>query len=127
MPPDLRKATGINLVFDYVGTLDGAQAISTGDSHALAWFSSNRYLSLLPDAAKKILAQQRIMLSPVVLGVKRSTAQRFGWEANPNVTWKDTAATASPAQFPFAMTNPSASNRGSSTPAGRAPAPARVR
>jgi len=122
MLPDLQKATGINLVFDYVGTLDGAQAISTGDSHALAWFSSNRYLSLLPDAAKKILAQQRIMLSPVVLGVKRSTAQRFGWEANPNVTWKDIAAKASAGQFTFAMTDPSASNSGFSALVGVASA-----
>jgi Ca-activated chloride channel family protein len=120
--PDLLSATGINLKFDYIGTLDGAQAISTGDTHALAWFSSNRYLSLLPGAAKKILAQQRIMLSPVVLGVKRSTAQRFGWEANPSITWKDVADKASAGQFNFAMTDPSASNSGFSALVGVASA-----
>jgi Ca-activated chloride channel family protein len=122
MLPGLQQATGINLKFDYIGTLDGAQAISTGDNHPLAWFSSNRYLSLLPDAAKKILAQQRIMLSPVVLGVKRSTAQRFGWEANPNITWKDIATKASADQFAFAMTDPSASNSGFSALVGVASA-----
>src|ERR1700694_2817972 len=120
--PDLLQATGINLKFDYIGTLDGAQAISTGDAHPLAWFSSNRYLSLLPDASKKILAQQRIMLSPVVLGVKRSTARRFGWEANANVTWKDVANKASAGQFSFAMTDPSASNSGFSALVGVASA-----
>ena len=31
--PDLLQATGINLKFDYIGTLDGAQAISTGDAN----------------------------------------------------------------------------------------------
>ena len=122
MLPDLLSATGINLKFDYIGTLDGAQAVSTGDTHALAWFSSNRYLSLLPAAAKKIVAQQRIMLSPVVLGVKRSTAQRFGWEGNPNVTWKDVANKASAGQFNFAMTDPSASNSGFSALVGVASA-----
>jgi Ca-activated chloride channel family protein len=122
MLPDLLSATGINLKFDYVGTLDGAQAISTGDSHALAWFSSNRYLSLLPGAAKKILAQQSVMLSPVVLGVKHSTAQRFGWTNNPNVTWKDVANQASTGQFNFAMTDPSASNSGFSALVGVASA-----
>jgi Ca-activated chloride channel homolog len=122
MLPDLAKATGINLKFDYIGTLDGAQAISTGDTHPLAWFSSNRYLSLLPDASKKILAQQRIMLSPVVLGVKRSTAQRFGWENSNNVTWKDIANKASAGQFTFAMTDPSASNSGFSALVGVASA-----
>jgi Ca-activated chloride channel homolog len=120
--PDLQKATGINLQFDFIGTLDGAQAISTGDTHALAWFSSNRYLSLLPGASSKILAQQRIMLSPVVLGVKKSTAQRFGWETNPNVTWKDIADKAATGQFNFAMTDPSASNSGFSALVGVASA-----
>src|ERR1700694_4058431 len=122
MLPDLLSATGINLKFDYIGTLDGAQAVSTGDTHALAWFSSNRYLSLLPAAAKKIVAQQRIMLSPVVLGVKRSTAQRFGWEGNPNVTWKDVANKASAGEFNFAMNEPSASNSGFSALVGVASA-----
>jgi Ca-activated chloride channel family protein len=122
MLPDLLSATGINLKFDYIGTLDGAQAISTGDTHPMAWFSSNRYLSLLPNASKKILAQQRIMLSPVVLGVKRSTAQRFGWVSNPNVTWKDVAGKASAGQFNFAMTDPSASNSGFSALVGVASA-----
>jgi Ca-activated chloride channel family protein len=120
--PDLKNATGINLAFDYIGTLDGAQAISTGDSHPLAWFSSNRYLTLLPDASKKILAQQRIMLSPVVLGVKKSTAQRFGWENNAAITWKDIANKASAGQFTFAMTDPSASNSGFSALVGVASA-----
>jgi Ca-activated chloride channel family protein len=119
---DLQKATGVDLKFDSIGTLDGAQAIANGDSHALAWFSSNRYLTLLPGASSKILAQQRIMLSPVVLGVKRSTAQRFGWEGNPSVTWKDIANKASSGQFSFAMTDPSASNSGFSALVGVASA-----
>ena len=122
MLADLQKSTGINLAFDYVGTLDGAQAISSGDSHALAWFSSNRYLTLLPNAGKKILAQQRIMLSPVVLGVKRTTAQRFGWEGNPNITWKDIANKAKAGEFSFAMTDPSSSNSGFSALVGVASA-----
>jgi Ca-activated chloride channel family protein len=120
--PDLQKATGLSLKFDYIGTLDGAAAISTGDSHALAWFSSNRYLTLLPGATAKILAQQRIMLSPVVLGVKKSTAQQFGWEGNANLTWKDIADKAAGGHFTFAMTDPSASNSGFSALVGVASA-----
>lgn len=83
MPPDIQKATGLSLKFDYIGTLDGASAITSGDSHTLAWFSSNRYLTQLPGASAKILARQRIMLSPVVLGVKESTAQKFGGKETP--------------------------------------------
>jgi Ca-activated chloride channel family protein len=119
---DLQKATGIDLKFDSIGTLDGAVSIANGDPHALAWFSSNRYLTLLPGASSKILAQQRIMVSPVILGVKKSTAQKFGWENNPNVTWKDVAQKASNGQFNFAMTDPSASNSGFSALVGVASA-----
>ncbi|GAC1613666.1 MAG: substrate-binding domain-containing protein [Candidatus Dormibacteraceae bacterium] len=120
--PDVQKATGLNLKFDYIGTLDGAAAISGGDGHAMAWFSSNRYLTLLPGATAKILAQQRMMLSPVVLGVKKSTAQGFGWEGNPNLTWKDIAEKAAAGNFKFAMTDPSASNSGFSALVGVASA-----
>jgi Ca-activated chloride channel homolog len=62
------------------------------------------------------------MLSPVVLGVKKSTAQRFGWEGNPNLTWKDIADKAAAGQFSFAMTDPSASNSGFSALVGVAAA-----
>ncbi len=120
--PDIQKATGLNLRFDYIGTLDGAASISGGDSHTLAWFSSNRYLTLLPGATAKIHAQQRIMLSPVVLGVKKSTAQQFGWEGNPNLTWRDIADKAASGHFSFAMTDPSASNSGFSALVGVAAA-----
>jgi Ca-activated chloride channel family protein len=122
MLPDIQKATGLNLKFDYIGTLDGAAAIAGGDAHTLAWFSSNRYLTLLPGATAKIHAQQRIMLSPVVLGVKKSTAQQFGWEGNANLTWKDIADKAATGRFNFAMTDPSASNSGFSALVGVASA-----
>ncbi len=122
MLPDLEKAAGTPIAFDYAGTIDGAAAIAGGDSHTLAWFSSNRYLSLLPGASSRILAQKPVMLSPVVIGVKRSTAQRFGWENNPSVTWRDIADKASARQFTFAMTDPSASNSGFSALVGVASA-----
>src|SRR5262245_18252048 len=44
----VRNATGVNLAFDYAGTLDGAERIATCRAGAdLAWFSSVRYLTLL--------------------------------------------------------------------------------
>jgi Ca-activated chloride channel family protein len=120
--PQLQTDTGLHLALDYTGTLDGAERIANGDSHGLAWFSSNRYLTLLPGASAKVLQQQRIMLSPVVIGVKRSTARRFAWENNPNVTWRDIANQAKAGTFKFAMTDPSASNSGFSALVGVASA-----
>jgi Ca-activated chloride channel homolog len=110
--PDLQRATGYRLQLTYVGSLDGAQRIVSGDPAQLAWFSTDRYLSLLPGGASRIVAQQKTMLSPVVLGVKHSVATRFGWTNNPNVTWADIAARAKAGELHFGMTNPAASNSG---------------
>jgi Ca-activated chloride channel family protein len=110
--PDLEKATGYHLQMRYVGSLDGADRIVTGDRSELAWFSTGKYLNLLQGSSGRIAAQQKIMLSPVVLGVKHSTAQRFGWTDNPNVTWAEVAARAKAGELHFGMTNPTASNSG---------------
>src|SRR5262245_43126812 len=109
---DMQRATGVKLQPKYIGTLEGAELIEGGDTSDVAWFSHGKYLSLLPTAGRKIVAQQKIMLSPVILGVKQSVADRFGWSNNPNVTWKDIEAKAADDSFHFAMTNPAASNSG---------------
>jgi Ca-activated chloride channel family protein len=121
---DIRAKTGINLVFDYVGTLDGAEQIANGGAgdHAVAWFSSTRYLSLLPGGAGRIAAEQKIALSPVVLGVGRTKARQLGWENNPAVTWRDVAQAANSGRFSFGMTNPASSNSGFSALVGVAAA-----
>ena len=109
---DIRSKTGVRLALSYSGTLDGAEAIAGGAATDVAWFSSGHYLSLLPGAGSRIVAQQKIMLSPVVIGVKKSVADRFGWTGNQNVTWKDIEAKSADGSFRFAMTNPAASNSG---------------
>jgi Ca-activated chloride channel family protein len=110
--PDLEKNIGWSLHFEYMGTLDGAERIAAGDPADLAWFSSGKYLSLLQTTRSKIVAQDRTMLSPVVLGVKRSTASALGWVDNPNVTWSDIAAAAKSGRLHYAMTSPASSNSG---------------
>ena len=110
--PDIKSATGISLAMTYSGTLEGAEAIAGGAATDVAWFSSGHYLSLLPGAGSRVVAQQKIMLSPVIIGVKQSVADKFGWTNNPNVTWKDIEAKSADGSFHFAMTNPAASNSG---------------
>jgi Ca-activated chloride channel homolog len=110
--PDIQSATGVKLQLSYIGSLEGAQRIANGDPSDAAWFSHGTYLSLLPGAGSRIVEQQKIMLSPVIIGVKQSVAQRFGWANNPDVSWKDIQAHAADGSFHFAMTNPAASNSG---------------
>jgi Ca-activated chloride channel homolog len=110
--PRLEQQTGIRLQLNYTGSLDGAQAILSGDRSDLAWFSNGHYLTLAQGDTHRVLDQTSIMLSPVVIGVKRSVARSFHWENNPDVTWKDIAERARAGQFHYAMTNPAASNSG---------------
>jgi Ca-activated chloride channel family protein len=124
MAADILAKTGITLKLDYVGTLAGAEQIANGDlgNHQLAWFSSTHYLSLLSGGKAKLGVSTRVMLSPVVLGVKHSVAQALGWSNSQSVTWKDITTATTSGKFRFGMTNPSSSNTGFSALVGVATA-----
>lgn len=112
--PEIKKATGVQIGFEYTGTLDGVDAITGGKQVDAAWFSHGKYLSLTDQS--KIKGQSQIMLSPVVMGIKKSKAQAFGWvDATGNakpITWQDIADKSASGELSFAMTNPSSSNSG---------------
>jgi Ca-activated chloride channel family protein len=109
---DLEAETGIRLELELTGTLDGAERLIGGEDHDLAWFSHARYLDLLAEGTGIIAAQEPMMLSPVVLGVKSQTAEQLGWVDNPAVTWADIADASAAGDLRFAMANPASSNSG---------------
>jgi Ca-activated chloride channel family protein len=110
--PKLAQATGVNLQMRYAGTLDAVEKLQAGDAVDIAWLASNRYAMLVPAAKSRILASERTMLTPVVLGLKESKARELGWKDNPKVSWKDIADAANRGKFTFGMTSPSSSNSG---------------
>ncbi len=105
----MQKDIGVELNITYSGTLDGVERIRNGEAFDAAWFSHAKYLKL--EAKEKVQAEERIMLSPVVLGVKRSVVQKLGW-AGKNITWGDIAKASESGQLRYAMTNPTTSNSG---------------
>lgn len=108
----IRKQTGIELKMEYIGTLEGAERLASGARPDLAWFSHGKYLSLLPQTKSLIHAQDKIMLSPVILGIKRSKVQSWGWLDGRTIRWSDIAEKAAGGELRFAMTNPASSNTG---------------
>ena len=108
--PDIERATGVVLTVDYIGTLDGVDRLSGGEQVDLAWFSHAKYLTLID--RERIVAQEKIMLSPVVLGVKEAQARAWGWVDNPELSWREIAAKAERGDLRYAMTNPASSNSG---------------
>lgn len=114
MVEDIRRATGVNLEFEFTGTLDGAETLAGGGDYDLGWFSHAKYLALLEGRLphKVIHAAEKLMLSPVIAGVKRSVAGPWGWCDDPAVSWQAFADKAAAGELRYAMTNPASSNSG---------------
>jgi Ca-activated chloride channel homolog len=115
--PAMEQATGLKIKLNYSGTLEAVERLSSGEPTDAAWLASNRYALLNPGVKDKVLQSERTMITPVVLGVKRSKALELGWISkdgalNTKVTWKDIAQAAEKGRFSFGMTSPSASNTG---------------
>jgi Ca-activated chloride channel family protein len=108
---DIRAATGLNLIFTYSGTLDAVDRIAGGESFDALWVSHGKYLAMNDALKGRILAQEKTMFSPVLLGLKTSKAHALGWDAA-EPTWKDIADAARAGKFTFGMTNPTSSNTG---------------
>jgi Ca-activated chloride channel family protein len=108
---DVRKATGIDLNFTYSGTLDAVDRLAAGDKFDALWVSHGKYLAMNDAMKGRILAQEKTMLSPVILGLKTSKAHELGWDTR-EPTWKDIADAAKAGKFTFGMTNPASSNTG---------------
>ncbi|GAA0398447.1 substrate-binding domain-containing protein [Microbispora corallina] len=107
-------AVGVKVRLSYAGTLDGAEEVANGGAdgrYDATWFSSNRYLSLIDGASAKLSTQTKVMVSPVVLGLRRAKAHELGWDTR-RVTWADIATAAGQHRFTFGMTNPASSNSG---------------
>ena len=121
--PQMDQATGLHIQLQYAGTLAGTEDLLNGSADAdLAWFSSNRYLTLAADGHTPVIDQHSIMLSPVVIGVKQGLAEKWGWQDDPNVTWAQVAKKVDGGELRYAMTNPAASNSGFSALVGVASA-----
>lgn len=108
---DIRKNTGVRLAVSYAGTLAGIDKLETSaDSADVAWFAQDKYFALT-DEHHLIKRSTKIMLSPVILGVKASKARQLGWEGH-NVTWADIERAVASGRLQYAMTNPATSNSG---------------
>jgi Ca-activated chloride channel homolog len=111
---DAAKETGVTVEMSYIGTLEGAETVASGNAdgtYDAVWFSSTRYLQTIPEAKKRLASTNRIMGSPVVLGVRQSVARNLGWDAKAP-TWSEIAVAAERGQFTYGMTDPAASNTG---------------
>jgi Ca-activated chloride channel homolog len=111
---DLRAETGVELQLDMGHGLDAVGALRPGEyDHDAAWLSSDRYFQLELAASGRSgtrLPSTSIMLSPIVVGMKRATAERL--RAGGPISWADIAASAAAGELRFGMADPRRSGSG---------------
>jgi Ca-activated chloride channel family protein len=107
---DARAATGVKVNLTYAGSLDGAEQIADGTAADAGWFGSDKYVGLA-GASTKVLAREKVAVSPVVIGVRSDVAAALGWSSG-KASWKDIVEAAGSGKLPYAMTNPTVSNSG---------------
>lgn len=111
---EARKSTGVTVRPTYAGTLDAVEQIASGSAdkeYDAVWLSSNDYLRLRPDTARRITGETPIMASPVALGVRPAAVSRLGWDPA-KVTWSQLHRAVADGKLTYGMTDPMRSNSG---------------
>lgn len=112
---EAQKATGVTVQFAWTGSLDGADAVSSGRAdgkYDAVWFPSNHYLRLDDTGRSKLLSETPVMVSPVAVGVRSATLAELGWGDGSKVSWAQVADAASAGRLAYGMADPSRSNSG---------------
>ncbi|WP_181803240.1 substrate-binding and vWA domain-containing protein [Streptomyces shenzhenensis] len=113
----VRKDTGVTVRPTYMGTLDAVDLLARGKAdgrYDALWLSSDDYLRLRPQAAKKVVSETSIMTSPVAIGVRTATAKALGWKPDA-VTWSRIEQAVVAGRLSYGMTDPARSNSGFAT------------
>jgi Ca-activated chloride channel homolog len=110
------KATGVPLKFTFGGTMESTEAVLNGTAKAdAAWFANAKYLLADTQGQSRVKLQEKIMLSPIVVGVSQSQAKALGWDqpaVAAKITWKTVAQAARDGKLKYALSNPATSNQG---------------
>jgi Ca-activated chloride channel family protein len=109
----VEKVTGVKLKFTFGGTMESTEQVLTGKTDAdAAWFANAKYLMSDAAGAGRVKLQEKIMLSPLVVGVSESAVASLGWKDPSKVTWKSVADAAAAGKLKYALSNPATSNQG---------------
>ncbi len=109
------KKEGVSIHMDYMGSVDMMLALSEqgGRMPYDAVWPANSIWIVLGDQKKVIKYAESILRSPVILGVRKSIAERLGWTDNP-IQVADFLQAARDGKIRFAMTSATQSNSGAS-------------
>ena len=109
---DFADREQIDIEVTYQGSIDIMRELANGtNSQFDAVWPANSMWILLGDTTGSVQLSSSIMRSPVVLGVKKSVAERLGW-VGVDVTVSDVLSAAEAGQLNFMMANATQSDSG---------------
>lgn len=106
------KDLGFPIEIKYSGTIEGVEAVKSSDSYDIAWFGNSKYFYDTPESAKKIKQSEKIMLSPVIVGVKPESFAKYKLSEKENYSWSNIVSWVQDNKMTYAMSDPSLSNSG---------------
>lgn len=106
------RANHINIQMDYKGSVDIMQALKNPSGYDAVWPANSMWITM-GDTKHVVKLQKSIMTSPVVFGIRKSVAQKFGFVGK-NVSIKDILKAIQTKKLTFAMTSATQSNSGAS-------------
>lgn len=110
------QGKGFGVKMSFVGSLeavDRLQEDSKTQPIDFVWLANNRFAKLVPSVAQRLERSDKIMQSPVVIGIRQETLSKYGWKwAQEGVTWKELLGEVKARGLGVAMTNPVTSNSG---------------
>lgn len=113
----IEAATGVRVKFRFGGTMESTQEVLDGGSGPgaadAAWFANAKYLLSDANGQRRVKMQEKIMLSPMAVGVSESDAAKYGWnKPDAKLTWADITRAAKDGKLNYALSNPATSNQG---------------
>jgi Ca-activated chloride channel family protein len=98
----------------YLGSVDISRELQSGStSYDAVWPAHSLWIEL-GDTGKSVAHATSILRSPVVLGLRKSIAERLGWVGRKDLTIQDIREAAARDEFRLSMTSATQSNSGAS-------------
>lgn len=112
---DWASRNNIEVNITYLGSVDISRELEKGTagSYDAVWPAQSLWIAL-GDSQKVAKHSQSILRSPVVLGLRKSIAERLGWVGRQDISVQMIADAATADQFRLAMTSATQSNSGAS-------------
>ena len=110
---DYAKRNDIDVSVEYADNLAIVELLNSGEKYDAIWSSNSIWLDMLDSSVVKTSNLKSTCITPIVFGIKKSTAERLGL-IDKKVTMNDLLLLIEKGDLSFSMANPIMTNSGAS-------------